>query len=171
MRPMTQPRGPTAVPETTVNPDTFKIDPSNHRLRRVGHLARQRMRIDQPLLRNGVHADGHLSVEISGLAEDSHEDASRTAVTFDWRADRPVALVIVRSGTDGNDVSFVTGPIAAGSLAIASEPGDGSAAYIAFCYDVETETPATRSSVDRLGQARSVLLRALRSGSAARATR
>ena len=154
-----------------MKPDTFRIDASNHRLRRVGHLARRRMRIDQRLLRNGVHTDGNLSVQITGLADGRGADGSRTACTFQWRADRPVALVIVRSGADGNDVSFVTGPVAAGTLVRASVQGDGSAGYIAFCYDVETESPATRPSVDRLAQARSVLLRALRSGSTARATR
>jgi hypothetical protein len=129
------------------------------------------MRIDQRLLRNGVHTDGHLSVEITGLADDGLRGGSRTAGTFEWRADRPVALVIVRSGADGNDVSFVTGPVAAGSLVRENVQRARSAGYIAFCYDVETDSPAARSSVDRLAQARSVLLRALRSGSTARVTR
>ena len=84
------------------------------RLRRLGRVARRRMRIDGDALRNGSHTNGQLTVQISGLG------ASTAGVpeSFTWQADRPIALVIVRSGIDG----------------------DGSGIrYVAFCYDDKVE--------------------------------
>lgn len=46
---------------------TIRIDPVATKLRRVGHVARRRMRIDADALRDGRHTDGTLTVEISGL--------------------------------------------------------------------------------------------------------
>jgi hypothetical protein len=101
------------------------------RLRRLGRVARRRMRIDGEALRNGSHTNGQLTVEISGLG------ASTAGVpeSFTWQADRPIALVIVRSGIDGDDVAFITGPAIAGEGRSAGV-GDGSGIrYVAFCYD------------------------------------
>ena len=74
----------------------LQIDDTTHRLRRVGRLARRRMRLEGAKLANGTHTDGRLTVTISGLG-----DASAGAPdTFDWESDRPIALVIVRAGLD-----------------------------------------------------------------------
>jgi hypothetical protein len=113
----------------------FQIDDTTHRLRRVGRLARRRMRLEGAHLANGTHTDGRLTVTISGLAD----TAAGAPDTFDWTADRPIALVIVRAGIDGDDVSFHVGPAQAGS-GVGTAPSDGSGIrYIAFCYDAEPD--------------------------------
>ena len=89
----------------------LQIDDTTHRLRRVGRLARRRMRLEGAKLTNGTHTDGRLTVTISGLGDPS----AGAPDTFDWTADRPIALVIVRAGVDGDDVSFNIGPARAGS--------------------------------------------------------
>lgn len=108
---------------------------TTHRLRRVGRLARRRMRIEGAELRNGVHTDGRLTVRIAGLGSAS----AGAPATFEWSADRPIALVIVRSGANGDDVSFRVGPLETGTGfgALVSD-GDG-IRYIAFCYDAAPE--------------------------------
>jgi hypothetical protein len=123
----------------------FQIDDTTHRLRRVGRLARRRMRLEGKLLTNGTHTDGRLTVKISGLGQAS----AGVPDTFSWEADRPIALVIVRAGLDGDDVSFHVGPARAGR-GLGTVVGDGTGIrYIAFCYDAEPEpiaaaVPATR---------------------------
>jgi hypothetical protein len=93
------------------------------------------MRIDGAALGNGRHTDGRLTVEIHGLGA----SAAGVPETFDWVADRPIELVIVRSGIDGGDVSFGLGPARSGSAGSAGV-GDGTGIrYVAFCYDAETE--------------------------------
>ena len=125
---------------------TIEIDPRASRLRRVGRLARRRMRIDGDALRNGRHTDGQLTVEISGLCS----AAAGVPESFGWRANRPIALVIVRSGIDGDDVNFLAGPAIAGEGRSAGA-GDGSGIrYVAFCYDAELErasAPPDRSGI------------------------
>jgi len=148
--------------ETTVNDDTVRVDPSNHRLRRVGRLARRRLRLDVADLANGVYTDGHLSVEISGLVADGVNGPA----TFDWRSDRPVALVIIRSSTEGADVSFVIGPLESGTVARPDAGDGGPIGYVAFAYDTE---PETESSTARAGSMHvgSLLVRLLTSPSPA----
>ena len=119
-----------------------RFDAPNHRLRRVGRLVRRRMRIEGADLSNGIHTDGRLSVVISGV-----KTAGRGREMFQWWSDRPVALVIIRSGVDGNDMSFSTGPIRWG-IGV-REPGDDGLKSITFCYDIEPavrpgEAPANR---------------------------
>jgi len=110
---------------------TIAIDSSATRLRRVGRLARRRMRIDGAALVNGLHTDGTLTVEISGLGS----PVAGIPDAFEWEADRPIALVIVRSGVDGEDVAFQVGPSRFGT-ARGAMVGDGTGIrYIAFCYD------------------------------------
>jgi hypothetical protein len=117
---------------------TIEIDPRASRLRRVGRLARRRMRIDGPALTNGVHTDGTLTVEISGLGS----PVAGVPDSFEWEADRPIALVIVRSGIDGEDVAFQVGPSRFGTSGGAMV-GDGTGIrYIAFCYDTAPSTTA-----------------------------
>lgn len=112
-----------------------QIDASTTRLRRVGRLARRRMRIEGDGLVNGTHTDGRLTVTISGLGA----AAAGTPDTFDWEADRPIALVIVRAGIDGDDVSFHVGPVASGR-GIGTLVGDGTGIRcVAFCYDAEPD--------------------------------
>ena len=107
------------------------IDPSATKLRRVGRLARRRMRIDGDLLANGLHTDGTVTVEISGLGS----PVAGIPESFEWEADRPISLVIVRSGLDGDDVAFQVGPTRFGT-ARGAAIGDGSGIrYVAFCYD------------------------------------
>lgn len=119
---------------------TTRIDAAGHRLRRVGRVERRRMRIEGDALRNGTHTDGTLVVEIAGLDRPS----AGVPEAFTWRADRPIALVIVRSGLDGDDVAFQVGPATAGE-GLGAAIGDGSGIrYVAFCYDVE---PAARPTV------------------------
>jgi hypothetical protein len=109
----------------------FAIDPSATKLRRVGRLARRRMRIDGDLLANGLHTDGTVTVEISGLGS----PVAGVPDSFEWEADRPISLVIVRSGLDGEDVAFQVGPTRFGT-ARGAAIGDGSGIrYVAFCYD------------------------------------
>jgi len=112
---------------------THRFDAPNHRLRRVGQLARRRLRIEGADLSNGIHTDGQLSVVISGF--DTAVDGRREM--FQWWSDRPVALVIVRSGVDGDEMSFSTGPIRWGTGV--RERGDGGLKSITFCYDIEPE--------------------------------
>jgi hypothetical protein len=107
-----------------------RFDAPNHRLRRVGRLVRRRMRVEGADLSNGIHTDGRLSVVISGF-----ETADRGREMFQWWSNGPVALVITRSGADGNDMSFSTGPIRWG-IGV-REPGDDGLKSITFCYDVE----------------------------------
>jgi hypothetical protein len=110
---------------------TIAIDPSATRLRRVGRLARRRMRIDGARLVNGLHTDGTLTVEIRGLGS----PVAGIPDSFEWEADRPIALVIVRSGVDGEDVAFQVGPSRFGT-GRGAMVGDGSGIrYVAFCYD------------------------------------
>jgi hypothetical protein len=118
-----------------MNAGTITVDPVAAKLRRVGRLARHRMRIDAAALRNGSHTDGTLTVEISGLGA----PAAGVPASFSWSADRPIALVIVRAGIDGEDVSFEVGPSTSG---VGGAPGvaDGAGIrYVAFCYDAPIE--------------------------------
>jgi hypothetical protein len=111
---------------TTLAPDAAAL-----RLRRVGRVARRRMRIDAAELTNGFHTDGTLTVEISGLGS----PVAGIPDAFEWEADRPIALVIVRSGIDGEDVDFQVGPSRHGTGRGAGV-GDGTGIrYVAFCYD------------------------------------
>jgi hypothetical protein len=147
----------------------LKIDASNHRLRRVGRLARRRMRIDADHLRNGTHTDGTLSIEIAGLEPGGLAGVARTAraeggAIFAWRSDRPVALVIVRSGSDGEDVSFRTGPLEAGVIDPATLR-KGGIRYIAFCYD--TAPDSVTAAAGNGDAPASILARLLRAGSPA----
>ena len=145
-----------------MDPTTLKIDASNHRLRRVGRLTRRRMRVEGADLRNGIHTDGRLSVVISGLGAGSSDATD----TFQWWANRPVALVIIRSGADGDDVSLSTGPIRWGQGT--QRPGDGAGiSYIAFAYDVEREGPALPASRRSRTPVATILARMLRSASPA----
>ena len=112
------------------------MEPTTHRLRRVGRLARRRMRIEGAELRNGFHTDGRLTVRITGLGS----AAAGAPETFEWSADRPIALVIVRSGANGDDVSFQVGLLEAGT-GFGARVGDGDGIrYVAFCYDAAPET-------------------------------
>jgi hypothetical protein len=123
---------------------TIEIDPRASRLRRVGRLARRRMRIDGPALTNGVHTDGTLTVEISGLGS----PVAGVPDSFEWEADRPIALVIVRSGIDGEDVAFQVGPSHFG-MGRGAMISDGTGfQYVAFCYDAApSATTAVRTPV------------------------
>lgn len=124
-----------------MNRTLLQIDQTGLRLRRVGRLSRRRLRIDGDRLTNGVHSDGLLTVEISGLGT----AAAGVPDTFEWKADRPIALVIVRTGLDGDDVSFQIGPLTAGTGASAGA-GDGTGIrYVAFCYDAEPEPGNARN--------------------------
>ena len=115
--------------------DPIQTSPDAVRLRRLGRLARRRLRIDGDALRNGRHTDGRLTVEISELGA----AAAGVPESFSWRADRPIAMVIVRSWIDGDDVNFLAGPAIAGNGGSAGA-GDGSGIrYVAFCYDAEFE--------------------------------
>jgi hypothetical protein len=116
----------------------FQLDDTTHRFRRVGRLARRRMRIEGEQLVNGTHTDGRLTVTISGLGS----AFAGVPDTFDWTADRPIALVIVRAGVDGDDVSFHVGPARSGQ-GIGTLVGDGTGIrYVAFCYDAEPDPVA-----------------------------
>jgi hypothetical protein len=131
----------------------LQLDDTTLRLRRVGRLARRRMRLDGASLANGVHTDGRLSVTISGLGS----AAAGAPDTFDWVADRPIALVIVRAGVDGDDVTFQVGPTQSGH-GVGTLIGDGTGIrYIAFCYDAEPDPVAasarTRPFALRFGSA------------------
>jgi hypothetical protein len=121
---------------------TIRIDAADSRLRRVGRLARRRMRIEGDALRNGVHTDGTLTVEITGLGS----PVAGAPDSFEWTADRPIALMIVRSGLDGDDVSFQVGPLSAG-IGRGSGIGDGTGIrYVAFCYDAVPSPVLTLTS-------------------------
>lgn len=123
---------------------TIAIDPSPTKLRRVGRLARRRMRIEGAALTNGRHTDGTLTIEISGLGS----PVAGIPDSFEWDADRPIALVIVRSGVDGEDVTFQVGPSRHG-LGRGAAVGDGSGIrYVAFCYDAAPSTVAPAPSVE-----------------------
>jgi len=124
---------------------TITIDPIATKLRRVGRVARRRMRIDGDALHNGIHTDGTLTVEISGLGS----PVAGVPDSFEWRADRPVALVIVRSGIDGEDVGFQVGPSRSGT-GRGANLGDGTGIrYVAFCYDAAPEPVAAANPVLR----------------------
>lgn len=123
---------------------TYRFDAPNHRLRRVGRLVRRRLRIEGADLSNGIHTDGRLSVVISGF--DTTANGGREM--FQWWSDRPVALVIVRSGVDGEDMAISTGPIRWGTGV--RQPGDGGGLKnITFCYDIEPQAQPGRASADR----------------------
>jgi hypothetical protein len=116
----------------------LQIDDKTHRLRRVGRLARHRMRLEGADLTDGIHTDGRVTITISGLGL----AAAGVPDTFDWEADRPIALVIVRAGVDGDDVSFHIGPAQSGQ-SVSTLVGDGTGIrYIAFCYDAEPDPVA-----------------------------
>jgi hypothetical protein len=139
---------------------TIRIDPVATKLRRVGHVARRRMRIGADALRNGRHTDGTLTVEISGL----ESPVAGVPDTFAWRADRPIALVITRSGVDGEDVRFQVGPARFG-VAGAGSLGDGSGIrYVAFCYDAPPDTVPARIASPTGRERRSMLSLLLESG-------
>jgi hypothetical protein len=142
----------------TMKDEVVGTSPGAARLRRLGR-ARRRMRIDGDALRNGRHTDGRLTVEISGLSS----AAAGVPESFNWRANRPIALVIVRSGIDGDDVNFLVGPAVAGQGRSAGV-GDGSGIlYVAFCYDAE---PERAFAPDRSGRRTTIGVRpTLRSGS------
>ena len=146
----------------------FQLDDTTHRFRRVGRLARRRMRLEGPRLTNGTHTDGRLTVTISGL----DDPAAGAPDTFDWQSNRPIALVIVRAGVDGDDVSFHVGPANAGT-GIGTLVGDGTGIrYIAFCYDAEPDqvaasAPAYREVPVASPGRRSILAQLLHAGSAA----
>jgi hypothetical protein len=126
---------------------TIEIDPTSARLRRVGRLARRRMRIDGDVLTNGRHTDGTVTIEISGLGA----PVAGAPEIFEWKADRPIALVIVRSGLDGEEVAFHVGPSRRG-VAQGAVVGDGSGIrYVAFCYDAP---PASASATLPADEAR-----------------
>jgi hypothetical protein len=117
---------------------SITIDPVATKLRRVGRLARRRMRIEGDTLSNGTHTDGTLTVRISGLGS----PVAGVPDSFEWEADRPVALVIIRSGIDGEDVGFQVGPARFGT-GRGTGPGDGSGIrYVAFCYDAAPDAVA-----------------------------
>src|SRR5213595_1693307 len=121
---------------------TITIDPVATKLRRVGRLARRRMRIEGDAVTNGTHTDGTLTVQISGLGS----PVAGVPDSFEWEADRPVALVIIRSGIDGEDVSFQVGPARFGA-GRGMGLGDGTGIrYIAFCYDAAPEAVTVRGS-------------------------
>jgi hypothetical protein len=169
MRPPTTTRGTTRRMQKRPDVSILRIDASNHRLRRVGRLARRRMRIDADHLRNGTHTDGTLSIEIAGLEPSGRASAPAPnqpdgSAIFAWRSNRPVALVIVRSGSDGEDVSFRTGPLEAGVIDPATLR-KGGIRYIAFCYDTEPDSVPTAAGT---GDApASILAQLLRAGSPA----
>jgi hypothetical protein len=118
-----------------MNREVVQTNAATVRLRRLGRVARRRMRIDGDALRNGTHTNGQLTVQISGLGA----SAAGVPESFTWQADRPIALVIVRSGIDGDDVAFITGPAIAGEGRSAGV-GDGSGIrYDAYCYDAKNE--------------------------------
>ena len=141
---------------------TLRIDASKHRLRRVGRLMRRRMRIEGADLSNGIYTDGRLSVVISGIGAESAGSPS----TFQWWANRPVALVIIRSGADGDDVSFETGPVRWGNVTQRPDNGAG-IGYIAFCYDTERQASAAPASPRSKTPVATILARMLRSASPA----
>jgi hypothetical protein len=128
---------------------TIRTDRSTSRLRRVGRLARRRMRIDGDTLRNGTHTDGTLTVEISGLGS----PVAGVPDSFEWEADRPVALMIVRSGIDGEDVAFHVGPARFG-MGQGAGVGDGTGIrYVAFCYDAAPAPVAVPATPPMVGAA------------------
>ena len=118
-----------------MNQELIQTSPPTARPRRLGRVARRRMQIDGSALRSGRHTDGRLTVEIIDLCA----AAAGVPESFSWRADRPIARVIVRSGIDGGDVNFLVGPAVDGQGRSAGV-GDGSGIrYVAFCYDAELE--------------------------------
>jgi hypothetical protein len=143
----------------TMNDEVVQTSPGAARQRRLGRVARRRLRIDGDSLRNGRHTDGRLTVDIN----DFGAAAAGVPESFNWRADRPIALVIVRSGIDGGDVNFLVGPAVAGNGRSAGV-GDGSGIlYVAFCYDAE---PERAFAPDQSGPRRTLGVRpTLRSGS------
>ncbi|HEV7809069.1 MAG TPA: hypothetical protein VGO64_00610 [Candidatus Limnocylindrales bacterium] len=117
---------------------TITVDPVTTKLRRVGRVARRRMRIDAERLRNGTHTDGTLTIEISGL----RSPVAGVPETFEWASDRPVALVIVRSGVDGEEVAFEVGPARRGVAQAATARDGAGIRSIAFCYDAAAYVPS-----------------------------
>ena len=134
-----------------MDPSTITIDVASSKLRRVGRLTRRRMRIDGDALRNGLHTDGTVTVEINGLGA----PVAGVPDTFEWSADRPIALVIVRCGVDGDDVAFHVGPARDG-IGRGAMVGDGTGIRsVAFCYDAAPE--AVRPLAADGGERRSML--------------
>jgi hypothetical protein len=128
---------------------TITIDPVATKLRRVGRLARRRMRIEGDTLTNGTHTDGTLTVRISGLGS----PVAGVPNAFEWEADRPVALVIIRSGIDGEDVSFQVGPARFATGRSAGLDDGTGIRYVAFCYDAAPDAvavPAAAASPTRV---------------------
>src|SRR4029450_1770311 len=67
---------------------------------------------------------------------------------------RPGALVTVRAGVDGGDVSFHVGPASAGQ-GLGTLVGDGTGIrYVAFCYDAEPDPVAGAAPGRPAGPAR-----------------
>jgi len=153
-----------------MNRRTITVDPVATKLRRVGRVSRRRMRIDADALRNGTHTDGTLTVVISGLGS----PAAGVPDSFSWQADRPIALVIIRSGIDGEDVRFQVGPARFG-VADGAGLDDGSGIrYIAFCYDAAPDAkPATNPApiAAATGRDRRSILALLLDGGRVRSTR
>jgi hypothetical protein len=126
-----------------MDPRQITIDPATTRLRRVGRLPRRRMRIDGDRLVNGVFTDGTLTVEITGLGS----PVAGVPDSFEWEADQPIAMVIVRSGIDGEDVDFQVGPKRHGTARTTSLSDGSGIRYIAFCYDAAAAALAVRTSM------------------------
>jgi hypothetical protein len=115
-----------------------KPNDPDRRLRRVGRLSRRRMRIDGDLLRDGTFTDGTLEVQITGF----RAPAAGVPERFSWRSSRPIALVVVRSGIDGGELSFQVGPADAGE-SDGAPAGDGTGIrYVAFSYDAPPSEPS-----------------------------
>src|SRR3954447_4679102 len=102
---------PVAIEDREMNPRLIRIDPATTKLRRVGRLARRRMRIDGEALRNGAHTEGTVAIRISGRGA----PVAGVPVSFQWKATRSIELVIVRAGVDGEDVRFHGGPARSGT--------------------------------------------------------
>jgi hypothetical protein len=120
----------------------IRADVALRQARRARKLVRRRLRIDAGSVRDGIFGDGTLTVALAVRRESDEAPG----LTLDWRSDRPVALVIVRSGTGGQDVAFHVGPALAGSTVAPAADGSG-LQYVAFCYDVPIEAePSTEPS-------------------------
>ena len=126
-----------------MNRPMLAIDTTATRLRRVGRLARRRMRIEGAELTNGRHIDGTLTIEISGLGS----PVAGIPDSFEREADRPIALLVVRSGLDGEDVAFHVGPSLRGT-GRGAQVSDGSGIRsLAFCYNAASESAAVAGPV------------------------
>lgn len=101
--------------------------------RRARRIVRHRLRIEADLFATGRFSDGWLTVVISNHrpAADGRPDS------FDWRASRPVGLVIIRAGSEGGDVAYFSGPATAGTATGPATSDPAGMLYVAFCYDAE----------------------------------